>query len=107
MTRNSITRSSSSVTLRLVTGGLESNPNALSPYGPVRAGLTSTRIQVTQTGSDVQQLTELLNSLEKEVAILVSRSYEVLDTYLSGTSYLAEPTDTACAMVGIDIGYKE
>ena len=105
--KNSITRSSSSVTLRLLTGGLESKPNALSPYGPVRAGLTSTHIQVTQAGSDVQQLTELLNSLEKEVAILVSRSYEVLDTYLHDTSYLVEPTDTVCATVGIDIGYKK
>jgi N-acetylglutamate synthase-like GNAT family acetyltransferase len=88
-------------------GGLGSNPSVSSPFGPVRAGLTSTHIRVTQTGSDVQQLTELLNSLEKEVAILVSRSYEVLDTYLSDTSYLAEPTDIACATVGIDINYRK
>ena len=99
--KKSITRSSSSVTLRLVTGGLESKPSALSPYGPVRAGLTNTRIQVTQVGRSDQQLTELLNSLEKEVATLVSRSYEVLDTYLSGTSYLVELTGTVSDTVGI------
>jgi hypothetical protein len=48
--------------------------NALSPYGPVRAGLTT-----WQTTQD-QQLTELLNSLEREVASLVSKSCTVLDT---------------------------
>jgi hypothetical protein len=48
--------------------------NALSPYGPVRAGLTT-----WQTTQD-QQLTELLSSLESEVASLVSKSCTVLDT---------------------------
>jgi len=48
--------------------------NALSPYGPVRAGLTT-----WQTTQD-QQLTELLSSLEREVASLVSKSCTVLDT---------------------------
>jgi len=48
--------------------------NALSPYGPVRAGLTT-----WQTTND-QQLTELLSSLEREVATLVSKSCTVLDT---------------------------
>ena len=48
--------------------------NALSPYGPVRAGLTT-----WQTTQD-QQLTELLSSLEREVANLVSKSCTVLDT---------------------------
>ena len=48
--------------------------NALSPYGPVRAGLTT-----SQTTSD-QQLTELLSSLENAVANLNSKSYTVLDT---------------------------
>jgi hypothetical protein len=48
--------------------------NVDSPYGPVRAGLTT-----WQTTQD-QQLTELLNSLEKEVASLVSKSCTVLDT---------------------------
>jgi hypothetical protein len=48
--------------------------NALSPFGPVRAGLTT-----WQTTND-QQLTELLSSLEREVATLVSKSCTVLDT---------------------------
>ena len=48
---------------------------ALSPYGPVRAGLTT----LPRINED-QQLTELLNSLESTVAILVSKSYTALDT---------------------------
>ena len=48
--------------------------NALSPYGPVRAGLTT-----WQRTHDLV-LTELLSSLESEVASLVSKSCTVLDT---------------------------
>ena len=48
---------------------------ALSPYGPVRAGLTTSQ----RTNADLQ-LTELLNSLESAVASLNSKSYTVLDT---------------------------
>jgi hypothetical protein len=48
--------------------------NAPSPFGPVRAGLTT-----SQTTND-QQLTELLNSLERKVAILVSKSSTLCDT---------------------------
>jgi hypothetical protein len=48
---------------------------ALSPYGPVRAGLTT----LPRINED-QQLTELLNSLENTVAILESKSYTALDT---------------------------
>ena len=47
---------------------------ALSPYGPVRAGLT-----ISQTTQD-QQLTELLNSLENIVANLNYKSFAVYDT---------------------------
>ena len=50
-----------------------------SPFGPVRAGLTT-----SQTTQD-QQLTELLSSLEREVATLVSKSYTVLDTWSTVT----------------------
>ena len=46
----------------------------LSPFGPVRAGLTT-----SQTTSD-QALTELLNSLESVVASLNSKSFTALDT---------------------------
>ena len=51
-----------------------SSNRALSPYGPVRAGLT-----ISQTIQD-QQLTELLNSLENVVANLNYKSFEVYDT---------------------------
>ena len=49
--------------------------SALSPYGPVRAGLTTS----PRTNAD-RQLTELLNSLENAVANLNFKSYTVLDT---------------------------
>jgi hypothetical protein len=49
-------------------------PNALSPYGPVRAGLTTS--QTTQS----QQLSELLNSLESVVESLNYKSFTVYDT---------------------------
>ena len=48
--------------------------NALSPYGPVRAGLTT-----SQTILD-QQLTELLSSLESVVESLNYKSFTVYDT---------------------------
>ncbi len=46
---------------------------ALSPYGPVKAGLTT----LQRTDRDLQ-LTELLNSLESVVADLNSKSYTIL-----------------------------
>ena len=49
--------------------------NALSPYGPVRAGLTT-----SQRINEEVQLTELLSSLESAVATLISKSYTVSDT---------------------------
>ena len=48
---------------------------ALSPFGPVRAGLTTSQ----RTDRD-HQLTELLNSLESVVADLNSKFYTALDT---------------------------
>ena len=64
--------------LRLVTSEhsvtTTNRESALSPYGPVRAGLTT-----SQTTND-QQLTELLNSLERKVATLVSKSSTLCDT---------------------------
>ena len=59
---------------------------AYSPFGPVRAGLTT-----SQTTND-QVLTVLLSSLEREVANLVSKSCTVLDTLTTATKeMLAEP----------------
>lgn len=51
-----------------------SKQRASSPYGPVRAGLTTS--QKTQD----QRLTELLNSLEREVENLNYKSFTVYDT---------------------------
>ena len=48
--------------------------SALSPYGPVRAGLTT-----SQTTPN-QQLSELLNSLESVVENLNYKSFTVYDT---------------------------
>ena len=53
----------------------ESRLRALSPYGPVKAGLTT-----SQRTSRDQALTELLSSLENVVADLNSKSYTALDT---------------------------
>ena len=51
-----------------------SKQRASSPYGPVKAGLTTS--QITQD----QRLTELLNSLEREVENLNYKSFTVYDT---------------------------
>jgi hypothetical protein len=62
---------------------------AYSPFGPVRAGLTTSQI------TNEARLTELLSSLESVVASLVSRSCTVLDTLTTATKeMLAEPYDT-------------
>ena len=63
-----------SVTLTSYTGGGESSKPALSPFGPVRAGLTTRR-----TIPDLV-LTELLNYLEKESKILESKLSLALNT---------------------------
>jgi hypothetical protein len=54
--------------------------NALSPYGPVRAGLTT-----WQTTND-PVLTELLSSLEREVASLLSKSSTLCDMLSTATA---------------------
>jgi hypothetical protein len=51
--------------------------DVLSPYGPVRAGLTTS--QTTQEA----QLTELLNSLESVVDSLNFKSFTVYDTLVT------------------------
>lgn len=70
---------------------------ASSPFGPVRAGLIT--LQITQH----QQLSELLNYLESEVEMLVSKSFEVLDTFSIVTpTQLASHFTTQIEKVGID-----
>ena len=82
--KRTITKSSQKTTLRLVLGGKEESGNALSPFGPVRAGLITT----PRTNED-QVLTELLNSLEREIADLSIKSCEVLNIFLKDTKHLA------------------
>lgn len=68
-----------------------------SPYGPVRAGLTT-----SQTTSD-QGLTELLSCLEKKVATLVSKSSTLCDTLNTVTQEVsAALSSTQTEEVGTD-----
>ena len=84
MRRTTIERSQRT-TLRLVSGGVGESGSAYSPFGPVRAGL----ITMPRTRED-QVLTELLNSLEREIVELSIKSCEVLNIFLSDTEHLAK-----------------
>ena len=67
--------------LRLV--GEEENGNAFSLYGPKRAGL------ITTPRTHDQALSELLNSLEREVEDLNSKYCEAYVTLVSVMEHLA------------------
>ena len=56
---------------------IKTKSDVLSPFGPVRAGLTT-----SQTTSD-QQLTELLSSLESVVDNLNFKSFTAYDTLVT------------------------
>ena len=84
--RKIVIESSQRTTLRLVGAGVGESGPALSPFGPVRAGLTT-----TQRTNEDQVLTELLNSLERKIAELNSKSYEVLNILINATTHLVEP----------------
>jgi len=72
---------------------------ASSPYGPVRAGLTT----LQRTERD-QALTELLSSLESVVADLNSKSYTALDTLTIAIQRARVAlSDTTTKKVGTDI----
>ena len=73
-------------TLRLVGAGEGESGPALSPYGPVRAGLTT-----TQRIKEDQALTELLNSLERKMLEANIKSLKVLDTLINDTVHRANP----------------
>ena len=105
--RKIVIERSQRTTLRLVGAGVGENGRALSPFGPVRAGLTT-----TQSTNEDQVLTELLNSLERKIAGLNSKSYEVLSILINATTHLVEPgnsfsnintTDTTCDECGNDL----
>lgn len=73
--------------LRLVGEG--ESGSALSPYGPMRAGLTTWQV----INKEVQLLV-LLSSLEKEVQILEYKCLEVLNILKHVTEALARLTDS-------------
>jgi len=84
--RRVVIESSQRSTLRLVSTGEGESGSALSPFGPVRAGL----ITMQRTNKEVQ-LMELLNSLERKITEANTKSYEVLNIFLHGTTHLVEP----------------
>ena len=61
---------------------IKTRSDVLSPYGPVRAGLTT-----SQTTPEAR-LTELLNSLESVVDNLNFKSFTVYDTLVIATENL-------------------
>ena len=103
MNKSYRTRSSQHVTLTLLSGGRESNGAALSPFGPVRAGLTITPDRLTTRASQDQQLLVLLNTLEKQAEILLHKSCEVLDTFLTGSTHLVGQTISKNATTTTDL----
>ena len=71
--------------------------SASSPFGPVRAGLTT-----SQTTND-PLLMALLSSLEREVANLIYKSSTVLDTLTTASKeMLAEPLPSTLDTGGTD-----
>jgi len=82
--RKVVIESSQRTTLRLVGTGEGESGNALSPFGPVRAGLIT-----TQRTKEDQVLTELLSSLERKITEANTKSYEVLNTLTLVTALLA------------------
>ena len=83
-----------SVTLTSYTGGASESKPVLSPFGPVRAGLTTKR-----TIPDLV-LTELLNYLEKESKILENKLSAVSNTLLTDI----QPRVTRLVSTTVSIG---
>jgi hypothetical protein len=72
--------------------------NVLSPYGPVRAGLT------TWQPTNDQVLEELLSSLEREVANLLSKSSTLCDMLSTATAEVsAAVSSIVIEGAGIDV----
>ena len=84
--RKIVIESSQRSTLRLVGTGEEESGSALSPFGPVRAGLITTQ----RTNKEVP-LMVLLSSLERQITEANTKSSEVLNIFLHGTTHLVEP----------------
>ena len=87
-----------SVTLTSYTSGESESKPVSSPFGPVRAGLTT-----TQRTNKVHQLSELLNYLEKQVEILENKSSKVLSISLTDTTHLVEPKPFTIDTTGTEV----
>jgi len=103
MSKSYRTKGSPRVTLTLLSGGRESNGAALNPFGPVRAGLTITPDRLTTRASQDQQLSALLNTLEKQAEILLRKSFAVLDTLTTGSTHLVGQTISKNATTTTDL----
>ena len=84
MSRSKRINESQLPTLRLVSDTASEISRVLSPYGPVRVGLTTT--QATQKA----QLMASLSSLEKQVATLESKVCELYATLVFDMERLVE-----------------
>lgn len=84
-----------SVTLISYTGGGKESKPVLSPFGPVRAGLTTRR-----TIPDLV-LTELLSYLEKQSKILESKLSAVSNTLNTDIKIRVERLTSSTASTGI------
>ena len=66
----------------------EKKLRALSPYGPVKAGLTTLPDQGIARDAQLARLSELLNSLESVVESLNYKSFEAYATLMLATENL-------------------
>ena len=89
-----------SVTLTSYTNGESESRRALSPFGPVKVGMTTMPARKTETEESLARLTELLNYLERQVEILENKSSKVLCTFLTGTTHLVEPSPSTTDITG-------
>ena len=81
----------------------EKKLRALSPYGPVRAGLTTLPDQETLRANQLAQLSELLSSLESVVDRLNFKSFEAYATLANALEGVrAALYDTVIAPAGTD-----
>ena len=85
MSRSKRTGESPKLTLVSGSGGVAKNGAVSTPFGPLKVGLIT-----SQKTNKEAQLTELLSSLEKQVATLESKYYEVCDTLISVTQHLVK-----------------
>lgn len=81
----------------------ERKSRALSPFGPVRAGLTTSHDQETVRANQLAQLSELLSSLESVVDSLNYKSFTAYATLANATEDLrAVVYDTVIREDGTD-----